>query len=136
MFTGTPEYIRHIYQVDKVLRSYTVYSLKEVSDSSRVKLSDLVRLEPFRGKSHTSGVCVLLRDREPNRWSKNSLTGLRPTDRNAVYYGDHVNGNQKSLILFKLVNNSTKMIVDYFNGFYPNHKGILAAIIQHHNFNQ
>lgn len=135
MFTGSPEYIRHIYQVDKVLKSYTVYSLKSASDSSRIKLTPSVRLEPFRGKSNTSGVSVLLRDREPHRWAKNTLTGLRPTSCKSVYYGDHINGNQKNLMLFKLTDNSRTLIVDYFNGFYPNHKGILDAIIQNHNFN-
>jgi hypothetical protein len=133
MFTGTPEHIRHFYEVENVLKSYTVYSLKNVSDSNRIKLTGLVRLEPFRGKSNTSGVRILLRGRERNRWAKNSLTGLRPTSMESVFYGDHLINGKKSLLLFRLEDNSRVLIIDYFNGFYPNHMGILNAMIQNHN---
>ncbi|MEQ8553415.1 MAG: hypothetical protein RIC06_22455 [Cyclobacteriaceae bacterium] len=126
MFTGSPEYIRHVYKVNRALKSYTIYELVKVSDPGRIKLPEFVRIEPFRGKSNTSGVDYLLRGRESNKWANNTLTGLRNTSKGFVYYGDRKEGNKKNFLVIKLDGQS--MIIDYYNSFYPGHPGIRDSI--------
>ena len=133
MFTGKIEYQRHIYKVEKVLPSYTVYGLVDVSNTERIKMSGFVRLEPFRGKSNTLGASRILRGYEGARWAKKTITGLRPTTKDGVYYGDHKNGC-KNLLLFQVSESGDTLIIDYFNGFYPFNPTMCFDLIQNHKF--
>ena len=133
MFTGNIEYIRHIYKVDKALASYTVYGLTDVSNPERIKFSPFIRLEPFRGKSNTSGANLILRGRDVTRWAKKTITGLRPTIHDSIYYGDNKE-NSKSLLLFQISDSGETLIVDYFNGFYPYNSNMLNELIRNHKF--
>lgn len=133
MFTGNIEYSRQIYKVDKVLKSYTVFRLVSVVDSKTIKLGVLVRLEPFRGKSNSTGANRFLRSHNGNKWADKTITGLRPTEINNVFYGDHNNG-QKNLLLFQFSKDGEHLVIDYFNGFYPFNPTTANELISNHSF--
>lgn len=130
---NVPDYIRHIYKVERELKSYTTYTIDEVK-GSKILLTDLIRIETFRGRSNTHGIDVYLRLRNTSNWSKCSLvTGLRPISKKGVYYGDcitpHVIGNEKkSLLLFRYSSCGKYLFIDVFRDFYPYHKGQLINL--------
>ena len=135
MVTGI-DYIRHIYKVDRVLKSYTIYELQSVSQrqkNTRPLLSHILRIEPFRGKSNATGIEELLRLREPSRWAEKSLTGLRATIKSRVFRGDQNNG-LKNLLLIQLSESRDLVVIDYFRGFYPHNPQVLNDLILTHKF--
>jgi hypothetical protein len=121
---NVPNYVRHVYKVERELKSYTIYVIDEVK-GSKMLLTDLIRIETFRGKSNTHGIDVYLRLRDNSNWSKCSLvTGLRPISKEGVYYGDcntpHVIGNEKkTLLLFRYSPCGKYLFIDVFSDFYP-----------------
>jgi hypothetical protein len=134
MTTGiAPDYIRHVYQVNSELKSYTVYSIAEVN--GKQLLTDLLRIEQFRGKSNATGIDDYLRLRTTTSWEKSEkVTGLRPTEKPYLYYGDWTGTNRaKTLLLFTFSEDRQKLVIDVFRGFYPNHRGILQNIIRNHH---
>ena len=135
MITGNaPEYIRHTFKVKSELKSYTVFELVEVV-GNRNLLTELLRIERFNGKSNTSNVNNYLRLRTRSNWNKSDLiTGLRPTQKECLFYGDWLKSDKsetikKTLLLFKFSKDSNTLFIDVYRGFYPNHKGILQNII-------
>ena len=135
MFTGNaPEYIRHTFKVKSELKSYTVYELAEVVGKTNL-LTELLRIEQFNGKSNASNIKNYLRLRTRSNWKNSELvTGLRPTQKESLFYGDwlKLNGNnapKKSLLIFKFSNDTKTLFIDVYRGFYPIHKGILQNII-------
>lgn len=135
MFTGNaPEYIRHTFKVKSELKSYTVYELAEVVGKTNL-LTELLRIEQFNGKSNASNIKNYLRLRTRSNWNNSELvTGLRPTQKESLFYGDWLklnenNAPKKSLLIFKFSNDTKTLFIDVYRGFYPNHKGILQNII-------
>lgn len=135
MFTGNaPEYIRHTFKVKSELKSYTVYELAEVVGKTNL-LTELLRIEQFNGKSNASNIKNYLRLRTCSNWNKSELiTGLRPTQKESLFYGDwlkldETDAPKKSLLIFKFSNDTMTLFIDVYRGFYPNHKGILQNII-------
>lgn len=129
MFAGKPEYQQLIYKVEKLLKSYTVYELISDDQPQRRKLSERIRIEPFQGKSNTTGIDAILRGREATRWAKNTITGLRPTHQKNVFYGDCKTNGKKELILFRFDDDRTQLVIEYYHGFYPNTPKILFDLI-------
>lgn len=128
---NTPEYVRHIYKVTKELKSYTIYSLAEVTGNKNL-LTETLRIETFRGKSKAYNIDDYLRLRSSSNWATSEMvTGLRTTSKNGLFYGDRLNKvtNKKSLLLFTFTTDPQTLFIDVFRGFYPNHNGILQNII-------
>lgn len=133
MFTGNIEYIRHIYKVEKVLPSYTVFGLVDVSNTERIKIPSFLRIEPFRLNTNTHGTSLILRGREYAKWASKTITGLRPTTKDGVYFGTHTN-NLPNLMLFQISECGDTLIIDYFNGFYPSSPRKCFGLIENHRF--
>ncbi len=130
-YTGNaPDYIRHTYKVLKVLKSYTVFKLQKLDGNTNL-LTDVIRIEKFRGKSNATNINYYLRLRNCSNWSKcEMVTGLRPTKIKGLFYGDRrTNTTKKTLLIFVATNDPNTLIIDVYRGFYPNHKGILQNII-------
>lgn len=129
-----PDFIRHTYKVLKVLRSYTVFELQKVNGNTNL-LSNIIRIEKFRGKSNATNIKHYLRLRNTSNWSKCKLvTGLRPTIKDGLFYGDlrkpgRSNTVKKTLLLFLFLDASQTLYINVYRGFYPNHNGILQDII-------
>jgi hypothetical protein len=139
MFVGTkntPDYIRHTYKVSKELKSYTIYDFVEVDKTNQ--LTQTLRIEKFNGKSNATNINEYLRLRTTTSWSKSEkVTGLRPTQKEGLFYGDRITKKEnkvstKHLLVFQFSKDRTTLIIDYYRGFYPNHNGILQNIISNY----
>jgi hypothetical protein len=128
-----PDYVRHVYKVERELKSYTIYSFVEVSRSKNL-LTDLIRIEPYRDKSNTTGINDYLRLRDAPNWTKCSLvTGLRKVKDQGIFYGDcrtpNLIGNKsKSLLMFRFSPCGLRLFIYVFRDFYPFNKGFLPNI--------
>ena len=131
---NTPQYFRHTYKVSKELKSYTVFELVEFTGNKNL-LTDILRIEKFQGKSNASNINDYLRLRNCSNWSKSQqVTGLRPTDKEGLFYGDwrkldKSDTLQKTLLLFQFSTDRKTLFIDVFRGFYPNRNVVLQNII-------
>jgi hypothetical protein len=118
------DYTRHFFRVQKTVKTYAVYSLDKIENGTSL-LTPVVRIEDFRGYSNATDIKHYFRLRTTSNWQMcEKVTGLRPTPRPGVYYGNWKKGTTKSLILFQLSADRQRLFVDVFNAFYPYHKGI------------
>ena len=130
----TPDYIRHTFKVTNELKSYSIYEFVTVEKGNNL-LTDILRIEKFRGKSNALNITEYLRIRNSTSWSKCLMvTGLRPATKIDLFYGDwlktNVLGNTlKHLLIFRFSKNRQYLFIDIYRGFYPNHQGILQNII-------
>lgn len=130
---GSADFVRHIYKVEKALKTYRVYQL-EATKYGPPKLTPQLRIEKFRGYSKASGIGYYLRLRDTGNWSTcEKVTGLRPTPRKGVFEGNR-KAQKKSLILFQFSPEADQVIIDVFPSFYPHHRGILQKIIKTHPY--
>jgi len=128
---NTPDYIRHTYKVTNELKSYTVYGIDEVKGNKNL-LTDILRIEPYQGKSNATNIDDYLRLRTTTNWSTSEqVTGLRPTAKKGVFHGDRVNKEtgKRTLLVFTFSEDRKTLFIDVYRGFYPIHNGILQNII-------
>ncbi len=131
---NNPDFIRHTYNVNNELKSYTVYELVEVIGNKNL-LTDILRIEKYQGKSNATNINDYLRLRTSNNWQKcQMITGLRPTKKEGLFYGDwrkldESNTTKKTLLIFIFSTDRKTLFIDVYRGFYPNHNGILQNII-------
>ena len=129
-----PDYIRHTYRVTNELKSYTVYELS-TSEGNVNLLTDILRIEQFQGKSNSTIIVDYLRLRTTTSWSKSELiTGLRPTIKDHLFYGDwrkldNPSYPTKTLLLFSFSKDRQILFIDVYRGFYPHYIEILQNII-------
>ncbi len=125
----TPDFIRHLYDVVHTTQTGRNFQLKEVKGGNAT-LTDIVRIEDFKGKSNATNIKDYFRLRTTNNWATSEkVTGLRPTKYERLYYGDRLHIGKKSLIIFRLSEDKTKLCVDYYRSFYPNTPTILHDIL-------
>ena len=147
MITGNknPDYIRHVYKVNRELKSYTIYQIVEIVNEKN-QLTDLIRIEKYNNKSNATGITDYLRLRTTTNWdSSEKVTGLRPTSNPNLFYGDRrkpyeldaLKGAKpeqsepikRTLLMFLYSEDRQTLYIDVYRGFYPIHKGILQNII-------
>ena len=127
--TFTPDYIRHIYALTHATKTYKVYTLQQVN-RGEPQLTQEVRIEDYNGKSNATQIKDYFRMRTTGNWATcEKVTGLRPTTHERVYYGDRLVNGRKSLIVFNLNEDRTKLCIDYYRSFYPKTPYILKDII-------
>lgn len=134
---GNADFIRHSYTVCKSLRSYDVYQFASVQFGAP-QLTNQLRIEPYRNYSEATGIAEYLRLRTCSNWQRGEkVTGLRPTKRPGVFYGDRktIDG-KKSLLLFRFSDDRRHLTIDYFRSFYPYTVGQLHNIIAAHPYPQ
>jgi len=124
---------RLYYKVEKVLKSYTVYGIANVSNNERIKISNFIRFEPLRVKTKGIDNTFVLKAREGTKWATTGFVWLRPTLKNNVFYGVHKNEDH-SLLLIQLSNDKSCLVLDYFNESYPNNLVMNLEFIQNHKF--
>lgn len=125
------DFIRHVYRIERVRKTYVVYQLQQVCNGSPL-LTDKLRIEPFRGYSKANGIEHYLRLRTTDNWKTcEQVTGLRPTGRPGLFEGNRAKG-KKTLLLFTFSKDRQKLFIDVFRAFYPSHKGILKKIVEQH----
>jgi len=135
MKTGNKNFVRHIYQVNKELKSYTVYQLVEVKNSKNL-LTDFIRIEPFLNYSKATNFNDYFRIKNQSSWTKSDLiTGLKPSSINGLYFGDcskkGVIGNtKKSLLLFYFDTSTNRLIIDVFKDYYPHNRHLLQNLLK------
>jgi len=114
-----------------VKKVYTVYQLVEVENLG--VLTDLIRIENFRKFSKGTGFDKYLRLRNVNNWSKcEKVTGLYFTDHEDLFYGDRLINCIRNLMIFQFSDDNSKLIIDYYTGYYPN-KGTLLHLLEKYN---
>jgi len=128
------EFTRFIYTTERELKNYTVYQLSRVEQGKKPQYPEIVRLELFRGISHSFGIDTYFRIKDRRNWKDCALiTGLRHNG-NEQYYGDDHNGDnsrgKKSLLIFKLENKGQILVIDFFRDFYPYTPKDLAQILE------
>lgn len=129
--TGNVPYQRHFYEVEKVLKVYTIYKL--VDAVNRKVLTDLIRIEDFRKYSNGKGFDKYFRLRNVNNWSKcEKVTGLKFTDNKNLFYGDRLHAGRRNLIVFHFNDNRSRLTIDYYVGYYPN-KEVLKQLLEKYN---
>ena len=137
---NTPQYIRHIFKVNNVLQTYSVYQIDEVTGTKNL-LTDTIRIEKYFGKSNALNIDHYLRLRTTTNWTTSEkVTGLRPTIIKDLFHGNRLTVNpegkqNKTLLLFIFSNDRQTLIIDVYRGFYPNHKGILQNIVNTYKTN-
>jgi hypothetical protein len=130
----TPDYIRHTYKVKNELKSYMVYELDVVTGNKNL-LTDILRIEKFQGKSNSTIINDYLRLRTATSWNKSELiTGLRPTIKGNLFYGDWRKQDNlgypiKTLLTFSFSKDRQILFLDVYSGFYPHYIEILQNII-------
>ncbi len=125
-----PEFIRHKYELTHQTKSYNVYAQTN-EKFIKSALTDLCRIEEFRGLSNGKGFDKYLRLRTSTSWNNSEkVSGLKYTTKANVFYGDRrINGKQ-NLIVFVFNNDLTQLIIDYYRGYYPHNQTILKKILQ------
>lgn len=136
MKTGNANFVRHIYEVNKELKSYTVYKLVDEVESNNPKLlTDIIRIEPYMNLSRATDFNLYFRIRDQSNWQKcSAITGVKPTQNKDLFFGDCakpylIGCTKQSLILFYFENNSMKLIIDVFRDYYPFNDQIRQNII-------
>ncbi|MCB0747281.1 MAG: hypothetical protein KDC90_07435 [Ignavibacteriae bacterium] len=137
-------FTRWVYSLDYECLNFRSY-LKEHRNSfysnlntNRYELALNVEIEPFKNRNtKTKGVKLYFRNRFPFPYEAKDETGLRPTMFLDCYYGDIVytnaeNERNKVLVLFQVLKDEKKLIVDVFDGYYPkNTRERIKTIKQH-----
>jgi len=91
-----PKSYNLIYKIDKVMKTYTQYTLL---NCEKPLLTELIRIEENNGYNSISGANLLLKIRNASNWKNCSITGLRPTKQSNFYYADLLINKKKSLII-------------------------------------
>jgi hypothetical protein len=134
---GNANYFRHVYKLDRALKSYSVYQLDKEHTATNL-ITDTLRIEEYRNKSRTTNIKDYLRLRATTNWkTSKQVTGLRPHT-SQIYYGDRKkNGKEtanKSLLIFQFHKDRTILITDVFRSYYPLNKGMLGNILEGHKY--
>ena len=130
---GNASYFRHVYKLDRALKSYSVYQLDQEHTPNNL-LTDVLRIEQYRNKSGATGIKDYLRLRTSSNWkTSEQVTGLRPFTAN-IFYGDRKKDGKKSLLIFQLNSDRTTLFIDVFRAFYPFNKGMLENILKGHKY--
>lgn len=130
--TKTIGYIRHIYKVTNEVKSYKVYLIDEVKNGN-LQLTEILRIEKYNNKSNATNIEEYLTLRTTTNWNTSErVTGLRPTNKKDIFYGDRLEKvtKKRTLLIFQLSKDSKELTIDVYRGFYPNNKGILHGIIK------
>lgn len=128
---NTPEFVRHLYKVSHQVQTYSVYGILEVKESKPPILTELLRIEQYRGKSNATGITEYLRLRTTTNWNTSEqVTGLRPTSNKNVFHGNRLKDGKKSFLVFIFQDNRKTLYIDVYRSFYPKHNGILNDILK------
>ena len=117
------------YDLSKALKTYNIYSLNTQKRIVCEPFTDLIKIENFRGFSNGKGFDKYLQLRDTSNWNTcERVTGVKPYKEN-IFFGDRVKYGKKSLIVFVFTNGVDNLLIDYYEGFYPNNNIELQLIL-------
>ena len=131
---------RYFYKRNTVLEFYSVYEVIAGTEK-KLLVTEILRIEKFREKSKSKNIIDYLRLRTTTNWETCELiTGLRPTSKRGLFYGDWLKTNAlgntaKHLLIFQFAKDKDFMFVDVYRGFYPKNKAALKNIISTYKTN-
>lgn len=131
-------FIRYIYCLKYSCSNFDEYILNNrvtiygILKTESIDMPIRVQIEPYKNiNSNTSGAIHYLRNCFPH--DPIDVTGLFPTMKNNIYYGDYKkNVGAKVLILFQFILETKELIIDVFDNFYPINKTQLQELINGH----
>jgi|SRR5690606_24902979 len=131
----TPDFYTHIFYLTHEVKSYSVFTHNFVKSSNIQLLTEVIRIELYRGKSNATNIETYLRLRTSTNWQTcEQVTGLRPTKNRNVFYGDRKVNGKRNLLVFEYLNNNKTLKIDVYRAFYPNTPKILQDILKR-NYN-
>ncbi|MDM1530146.1 hypothetical protein [Myroides odoratimimus] len=111
------------------MNSANVFEIINQSTKVTNLLTEVLRIEDFRGFSKAKGIEKYLRLRTTANWATSEkVTGLRPTFKQNVFFGDRVFNGKRSLLVF--VFNDNQLKIDVYRSFYPCNQTIFNRIIE------
>lgn len=115
----------HKFKTIKVNKHDTIYE-KIQSNDVNYFVTQYVKIEKFQGYSNAFNLGLYLRIKDQTSWSKSkTVTGLWKTNRKNVYYGDLKDKNFKTLLLFKITEQTNELIIyEFQRGYYPSRQTI------------
>lgn len=124
-----PDYYSHFYLLTHSVKSYNVFEIVNQPTKIINLLTEVLRIEDFRGFSKAKEIDKYLRLRTTSNWATSEkVTGLRPTVKQNVFFGDRVFNGKRSLLVF--VFNDNQLMIDVYRSFYPCNPTILNRIIE------
>lgn len=135
-----PKPYRYFYKLNTVLESYSVYEIIAGTEN-KLLLTEILRIEKFREKSQSKNIVDYLRLRTTTNWETCELiTGLRPTAKRGLFYGDWLKtnvlgNNAKHLLIFQVSRDKEYLFIDVYRGFYPTNRKTLQKIISTYKAN-
>lgn len=125
----TPDYYSHFYLLTHSVKSYNVFQIINQPTKAINLLTEVLRIEDFRGFSNAKGIDKYLRLRTTSNWATSEkVTGLKPTIKQNVFFGDRVFDSKRSLLVF--VFNDNRLMIDFYDSYYPENTTILNRIIE------
>jgi hypothetical protein len=93
-------------------------------------ITELVKIEKFQGYSKAYNLGLYFRIKDATSWAKSKqVTGLWKTTRKGVFYGDFKDGTTKTLLMFKICDESHELTVyEYPKGYNP-HRNVIDELI-------
>jgi len=84
-------------------------------------ITELVKIEKFQGYSKAYNLGLYFRIKNATSWAKSKqVTGLWKTTRKGAFYGDFRDGTTKTLLMFKIDDESNDLTVyEYPKGYNP-----------------
>lgn len=131
----TPDFYTHIFDLTHEVKSYSVFTHNSAKLHNFQLLTEVIRIELYRGKSNATNIETYLRLRTSTNWKTcEQVTGLRPTKNPSVFYGDRKVNGKRNLLVFEYLNNGKTLKIDVYRAFYPNTPTVLQNILKR-NYN-
>src|SRR5690606_15157017 len=109
-----------------------VFTHNFVKSSNIQLLTEVIRIELYRGKSNATNIETYLRLRTSTNWQTcEQVTGLRPTKNRNVFYGDREVNGTRNLFGFQYLDNNKTLKIDVYRAFYTNTPKIQQDILKH-----
>jgi hypothetical protein len=111
----------HLFEAVKFNGHSTNYQLDPNTPPKNSYITEQVKIEKFQGFSAASGLDLYYRIKDRSSWAKSSqITGLFKTSTNGLYYGNVRSKQGRTLLLFKIAPNRSKMAIRTFpDGYFP-----------------
>lgn len=116
---------QHKKYVFRVLKRFgtTRHYQSEITLNPNDLLTSKINISIDRGFSNAKNIRYWFKLRNDNKWS-NTITGLKITSNNRLYYGDipYRNGKPQHLLIFIFKNKDEELLIHVYRDFYPNSK--------------
>jgi len=119
----------HRFDPIKFNKHDTIYQARHDNPKDTF-ITEFVKIEKFQGYSNAYNLGLYFRIKDATSWAKSKqITGLWQTKRKGAFYGDFKQASIKTLLIFKICNESHELTVyEYPSGYYP-HRNVIDELI-------